>query len=96
MPLWGEVVYYIVCVVWFLLPLLICRAVLKFTWLRSVGAVFLIPLLHVVLAIACGAGLLALLGNSEQGIDEQQSTVTGAVETPSAPELPADGEADTL
>lgn len=96
MPLWGEVVYYIVCVVWFLLPLLICRAVLKFTWLRSVASVFLIPLLHALLGVICGAGLLALLGNSQQGIDEQQSTVTGAVETPPAPELPADGEADTL
>ena len=96
MPLWGEVVYYIVCVVWFLLPLLICRTVLKFTWWRSVVAMFLIPLLHALLGVICGAGLLALLGNSQQGINEQQSTVTESVETPPAPEQPAAGEADPL
>ncbi len=96
MSFWGDVGYGIVCVVWFFLPLLICRTVLKFSWLRSVASVFLIPLLHVVLAIACGAGLLALLGNSQQGINEQQSTVTEPVETPPAPEQPAAGEADPL
>jgi hypothetical protein len=55
-----------------------------------------VPLLHVVLAIACGAGLLALLGNSQQGINEQQSTVTESVETPPAPVQPAAGEAAPL
>ena len=95
-PIWVRACYYLVAVLLLLQPVVIGRKLLHFSWWRVACAGVLVPLLHVVLAIACGAGLLALLGNSEQGIDEQQSTVTGPVETPPAPELPADGEADTL
>ena len=76
--------------------LLFGRKLLHFSWWRVACAGVLVPLLHVVLAIACGAGLLALLGNSQQGIHEQQSTVTESVETPPAPEQPAAGETDPL
>lgn len=95
-PVWVSAAYYLVALLLLLQPVVIGRKLLHFSWWRVACAGVLVPLLHVVLAIACGAGLLALLGNSEQGINEQQSTVTGAVETPPAPELPAAVEAAPL
>ena len=95
-PVWVSAAYYLVALLLLLQPVVIGRKLLHFSWWRVACAGVLVPLLHVVLAIACGAGLLALLGNSQQGINEQQSTVTESVETPPAPVQPAVGEAAPL
>lgn len=87
MSFWGDVGYGIVCVVWFFLPLLICRTVLKFSWLRSVAAVFLIPLLHALLGVICGVGILAAVNKDLQ--ERREAEVAPAVEMIQPAEIPA-------
>lgn len=90
MSFWGDVGYGIVCVVWFFLPLLICRTVLKFSWLRSVAAVFLIPLLHALLGVICGVGIGAILAAVNKDLQERrEAEVAPAVEMIQPAEIPA-------
>lgn len=71
-PVWVSAAYYLVALLLLLQPVVIGRKLLHFSWWRVVLASVLLPLLHVVLAIACGVGLASLSGELKSVEDEPQ------------------------
>lgn len=61
-PLWVVVAEYATALLWLLLPLPVCRLLLKFNWWRSLLATLLVSLLHGALAVAGLLGLCSLVG----------------------------------
>ncbi|MBQ7023232.1 MAG: hypothetical protein IJN29_06600 [Akkermansia sp.] len=56
-PVWVEVAKGATAVFWLLLPLPVCRILLKFNWWRSLLATLLVPLMLAVGVVVCLFGL---------------------------------------